>query len=242
MRNSLRIRRIDVWINNAGVGVIGPLVDTPMELHRRTLEVDLLGAFHGAHAVLPRFVEQGEGILINTISMAGWSPPPFAPAYSASKFGLRALTSTLRQEMFEHPRIHVCGVFPALVDTPGIASAANTSGKAINAGPYLYAAEDVAQVFVALVRRPARPSATGPLPVFARAIFSGSTMADFVTHGRFLVTLVTSRNVPGLAFENFWHQVRLQAVAMRSAMTGIMAQSVHLNASDEPARGGPTHN
>lgn len=153
--------RIDVWINNAGIGVIGPFVDTPMELHRRTIEVDLLGAFHGAHAVLPRFLEQGEGILINTVSMGGWSPPPFAAAYSASKFGLRALTSSLRQEMFEHPRIHVCGVFPAVVDTPGLASAANTSGKAINAGPYLYAAEDVAQAFVALVRRPRDEVAVG---------------------------------------------------------------------------------
>lgn len=164
--------RIDVWINNAGVGVIGSFPDTPLELHRRTIEVDLLGAFHGAYAALPRFIAQGEGILINNISLGGWSPPPYAAAYAAAKFGLRALTSSLRQEMAVHPRIHVCGVFPALIDTPGLASAANMTGKAINAGPYLYDAEDVARTFVALVRRPRDEVAVGWMARAAQISFA----------------------------------------------------------------------
>lgn len=44
----------DVWINSAGTGVFGPLLDASLELHRRTVEGSFLGALHGAYAVLPR--------------------------------------------------------------------------------------------------------------------------------------------------------------------------------------------
>ncbi|PJI52484.1 hypothetical protein CTI14_41580, partial [Methylobacterium radiotolerans] len=62
---------IDVWINNAGVGVFGPLLDAPLDLHRQTIAVNLLGAVHGAYAVLPHFLDRGRGTLINTVSMGG---------------------------------------------------------------------------------------------------------------------------------------------------------------------------
>jgi short-subunit dehydrogenase len=120
---------IDVWINNAGTGVFGPFQHADVALHRRTIEVNLLGAIHGASAVLPIFLGQGCGILINNISIGGWAPTPFAAAYTASKFGLRGFTASLRQELLGYPDIHVCGVFPAMVDTPGFVHGANVSGK-----------------------------------------------------------------------------------------------------------------
>lgn len=73
-----------MWINNAGVGVFGPLMDAPLDLHRQTVEVNLLGAIHSACAVLPRFLRQGHGTIINTISIGGRAPTPFAAAYTAS--------------------------------------------------------------------------------------------------------------------------------------------------------------
>jgi short-subunit dehydrogenase len=146
--------RIDVWINNAGTGVFGPYQDADIELHRRTVEVNLLGAMHGAYAVLPLFLRQGHGMLINNISLGGWAPTPFAAAYTASKFGLRGFTASLRQELGDYPDIHVCGVFPAMIDTPGFEHGANVSGKRIDPGPVIYAPEDVAETFIALVRRP----------------------------------------------------------------------------------------
>ena len=153
--------RIDVWINNAGTGVFGPYLEAPLELHRRTVEVDLLGAMHGAYAALGVFEAQGQGTLINNVSLGGWSPAPLAAAYTAAKFGLRGFSASLRQEYADRPAIHVCAVFPAMIDTPGLAHGANVTGKNIDTGPLLYRAEQVAETFVALVRRPRDEVAVG---------------------------------------------------------------------------------
>ncbi len=152
---------IDVWINNAGTGVFGAYQDADIALHRRTIEVNLLGTMHGAFAVLPIFLRQRRGVLINNISLGGWAPAPFAAAYTASKFGLRGFTASLRQELRAHPGIHVCGVFPAMVDTPGFVHGANVSGRRLDPGPLLYQSEDVAQTFVSLVRAPRDEVAVG---------------------------------------------------------------------------------
>ncbi len=153
--------RIDVWINNAGTGVFGPYQDADLALHRRTIEVNLLGAMHGAYVVLPIFLDQGHGILINTISVGGWAPAPFAAAYTASKFALRGFSASLRQELKDCRDIHICGVFPAIVDTPGLDHGANVSGRQIDPGPIIYAPEDVAETFVSLVHWPRDEVAVG---------------------------------------------------------------------------------
>src|SRR5215213_599424 len=152
---------IEVWVNNAGTGVFGPYTDAPLVLHQRTIEINLLGAMYGAYAALPVLLRQGHGILINTVSMGAWVPNPFAAAYTASKFGLRGFAASLRQELGDYPDIHVCGVFPAIIDTPGLVHGANVSGKRIDSGPLIYAPEDVAETFVRLVRRPRDEVAVG---------------------------------------------------------------------------------
>lgn len=152
---------IDVWINNAGTGVFGPYQEADVALHRRTIEVNLLGAMYGASAVLPIFRRQRRGTLINTVSLGGWAPTPFAAAYTASKFGLRGFTASLRQELGAYPDIHVCGVFPAIVDTPGFVHGANMSGRTLDPGPLLYQSEDVAAAFLELVRQPRDEVAVG---------------------------------------------------------------------------------
>ncbi len=152
--------RIDVWINNAGTGVFGPFAETDVALHRRTIEVNLLGAIYGAHAVLPVFKRQGSGVLINTCSLGGWAPTPFAAAYTASKFGMRGFAAALRAELAE-PGIHICSVFPAMGDTPGIEHGANTSDRTIDPGPFLYRAEDVADTMLGLAERPRAEVAVG---------------------------------------------------------------------------------
>ena len=152
---------IDVWINNAGVGVFGPYVDAPLQYHRRTIEVNLLGAMYGAYAALPVFMRQGHGNLINTVSLGAWVPAPYAAAYTASKFGLRGFAASLRQELGAYPDIHVCGVFPAIVDTPGLEHVANVSGRQIDPGPLVYAPEDVADAILSLARSPRDEVAVG---------------------------------------------------------------------------------
>jgi NAD(P)-dependent dehydrogenase (short-subunit alcohol dehydrogenase family) len=153
--------RIDAWVNNAGVGAVGRFDAVPLDLHRQVIEVNLMGALHGAHAVLPVFRRQGQGVLVNNISMGAWAPMPFASAYTASKFGLRGLAASLRQELAEHPRIHVCGVFPSMIDTPGIQHGANLSGRNVDPGPYLYAPVRVADAIVGVVLHPRAEVAVG---------------------------------------------------------------------------------
>ncbi len=170
--------RIDVWINNAGTGVFGPYMNADIALHRRTIEVNLLGAMHGAYAALPHFRRQRGGILINNVSLGGWAPTPFAAAYTASKFGLRGFSAALRQELGGERGIRVCAVFPAMIDTPGLEHGANVSGRAIDPGPLLYAPEDVAETFVALARRPHDEVAVGwpaRAAQVAYALFPGPT-------------------------------------------------------------------
>lgn len=152
---------IDVWINNAGTGVFGPFTEAPLALHRQVIEVNLMGAMHGAAAALPVFLRQGEGILINTVSIGGWAPVPFAAAYGASKFGLRAFAASLRQELKDHPGIRVCGVFPATIDTPGFEHGANVSGRVMEPGGLIYPPESVARALVGLVEWPRDEIAVG---------------------------------------------------------------------------------
>ncbi len=133
-----RFGQIDVWINNAGVGVFGPYQNASFDLHRKTVDTNLIGGIHGAYAVLPAFVRQGRGILINNISVGGWAPVPFAASYIASKFGLRGFSASLRQKLTKYPNIRVCSVFPTIVDTPGLNTAANVSGRKLDPGPFYY--------------------------------------------------------------------------------------------------------
>jgi len=146
--------RIDVWFNNVGVGTIGRFEDTPMASHRRVVEANLLGHMHGAHAVVPHFRARGKGILINMISLGGLIPAPYAGSYVASKFGLHGFSESLRAELSDLPEVHVCAVYPAFVDTPGVGHGANYSGRRVRPPPPLTDPLAVADIVVALARRP----------------------------------------------------------------------------------------
>lgn len=82
--------------NNAGVGGQGPPWDLPT--WRWVLDVNLFGVVHGVHTFLPILIEQGEGHIVNTASMAGVMPSPVGPAYCASKYAVVGLTQRLYLE------------------------------------------------------------------------------------------------------------------------------------------------
>ncbi len=151
-----RFGGIAVWINNVGVGAVGRFEATPMEAHRRVVEANLLGHMHGAHAVLPHFRAQRSGVLINMISLGGWVATPYAGAYTASKFGLRGWSASLRAELSDLPGVHVCDVCPTFVDTPGLRHGANYTGRKLSPPPPLDP-DAVANAVVRLARRP-RPT------------------------------------------------------------------------------------
>lgn len=153
--------RIDVWINNAGVGSVGGFEETPLQVHERVVQTDLLGYLRGAHAVLPQFKKQRRGVLINTLSVGSWVAQPYAVSYSAAKFGLRGFGEALRGELTDWPDIHVCDVYPAVMDTPGFRDGGNYSGHALTPPAPLYDPRRVAAAMVRLARHPHSSTTVG---------------------------------------------------------------------------------
>jgi NAD(P)-dependent dehydrogenase (short-subunit alcohol dehydrogenase family) len=76
-----RFGGIDVWVNNAGVYLLGSLETTPPEAFRRVLETNFFGYVHGARAVLPHFRDQGHGVLNNNASAYSHVGAPRPTAY-----------------------------------------------------------------------------------------------------------------------------------------------------------------
>ncbi|EKT4560749.1 SDR family oxidoreductase [Pseudomonas putida] len=153
--------RIDIWVNNAGVGAVGNFEDTPLEAHEQVIQTDLIGYLRGAYVALPYFKAQRSGILINTLSLGSWIAQPYAAAYSASKFGLRGLTDALRGELTAFPDIHVCDIYPAVMDTPGFRDGGNYTGHTLTPPGPVYDPEWVAKAMVACAISPRARTTVG---------------------------------------------------------------------------------
>ena len=103
--------QLDVLINNAGMGITGPIEETPTEEMRRVFDTNLFGAIEMMKAVLPQMREQGEGIIINVTSIAGYMGLPFRGIYSATKGALELVTESVSMEVKQF-NIRVCNVAP----------------------------------------------------------------------------------------------------------------------------------
>jgi len=156
-----RFGRIDVWVNNAGVYLLGTVEETPIEVYRQVLETNFFGALYGARAVLPIFRRQGRGVLVNVASVYSRVAAPYVSAYVASKHALRALSESLRQELRDLPGVRVATVSPATIDTPLFGHAANYTGRGVRPAPPVYPAERVARAIVASAVRPRRERIVG---------------------------------------------------------------------------------
>ena len=156
-----RFGGIDIWVNNAGVYLLGLLEATPPDAFRWVLETNFFGYVHGARAVLPRFREQGHGVLINNASVYSHVGAPWLTTYVSSKFAVRGFSEALRQELADLPDVHVCTVSPSPIDTPNFASAANYSGRAVKAPPPTYPPEQVASAILTSALRPKRERIVG---------------------------------------------------------------------------------
>ncbi len=109
--------RIDILVNNAGVA--GPNVPTweyPLQAWRDVLSINLDGPFHCCRALAPLMIAQNYGRIVNIASIAGKEGNPNAPAYSASKAGVIALTKSLGKELASYD-IAVNCITPAAAKT-----------------------------------------------------------------------------------------------------------------------------
>ncbi|MGE7368968.1 SDR family NAD(P)-dependent oxidoreductase [Neorhizobium sp. NPDC001467] len=162
-----RFGRIDVWINNVGVGAIGYFWDIPIEDHSRLVDVNLKGLIYGAHAALRQFVEQGYGTLINTGSIDSEVPLALQNTYAATKAGVLSLSRSLNEELrlAEMEDIKVGTIMPWAVDTPWWTHAANYTGHE----PRMAMMDDPEIVVDAIVRSCLTPKEERPVGWRAKA-------------------------------------------------------------------------
>lgn len=91
--------RLDIVINNAGVGITGPLEEIPMEEIKNNFETNFFGPIEVMKAALPQMRVQQSGLIINITSIAGYMGLPYRSVYSASKGALELITEALRMEV-----------------------------------------------------------------------------------------------------------------------------------------------
>jgi NAD(P)-dependent dehydrogenase (short-subunit alcohol dehydrogenase family) len=91
--------RLDIVINNAGVGITGPLEEIPMEEIKNNFETNFFGPIEVMKAALPQMRAQQSGLIINITSIAGYMGLPYRSVYSASKGALELITEALRMEV-----------------------------------------------------------------------------------------------------------------------------------------------
>jgi short-subunit dehydrogenase len=103
--------KLDVLINNAGMGITGSIEDTPTSEMRKVFDTNLFGAIDVMKAVLPQMRAQKSGIIINVTSIAGYMGLPFRGMYSASKGALELVSEAVSMEV-KNQGIAVVNVAP----------------------------------------------------------------------------------------------------------------------------------
>ncbi|MEU3601059.1 SDR family oxidoreductase [Streptomyces sp. NPDC006798] len=182
---------VDVLVNNAGIGVAGPFLETAPEDWRRVLDVNLWGVIHGCRLFGRQMAERGQGgHIVNIASAAAYQPLKSLSAYGTSKAAVLMLSQSLRAELAGRD-IGVTAVCPGIVNT-GITSTTRFTGvdaaeerrlRRKSARLYRlrnYAPEKVAE---AILRAVVRDSAVVPVTPEARGALLMSRFAPRLLRG-----------------------------------------------------------
>lgn len=160
---------IDVLVNNAGVCMSGDMAETTLEDWHNIIDINLWGYIHTIKALLPQFLAQGKGTIINVGSFGGKVPLPNMTAYCTSKFAVTGLTETLRLELAPKG-IQVCGVHPGVTNTSFLkrasfrgnnASALEQQMQAVLNSPLTSQPEEVARAIWQMIKHPQAETIVG---------------------------------------------------------------------------------
>jgi short-subunit dehydrogenase len=164
--------RLDVLVNNAGVGILATVEQTTPAEFERLVRVNYLGAVEAVLAALPHMRRQGTGHIVNVASVVGKRASPFRAAYVASKFALVGFSEALRMEL-RGTGIDVTCVCPIGTATEFHELEPNRLGVPGRGGP-IQSAEHVARAIVRALRRPR--AEVHPYPP-ARLLFLANALA-----------------------------------------------------------------
>ncbi|HAV01706.1 MAG TPA: short-chain dehydrogenase [Chryseobacterium sp.] len=163
--------RIDIWINNAGVMASGRFEDIPAETMEQVVKTNLLGFLNGAHAAIPIFKKQKEGILINNVSVGGYMPAPYSTAYSSTKFGARGMVEGLQGELSDDPNIHIVGLYPGIQRSTGNMHSAKYSGLDFKIPPFSTDPRELAAHMVEAAKNPRKHIGTDGFAAVAKTMY-----------------------------------------------------------------------
>ena len=131
---------LDLMINNAGVAAAGSLLETPLTDWRWIMEINLLGVVHGCRASVPHLQVNGNGIVINIASAAGFIAAPMMSAYSATKAGVIALSESLAGELAGN-NVQVSVAMPGFMQTGLLTTARGPERERAVAGQLMRASK-----------------------------------------------------------------------------------------------------
>ncbi|OJH41564.1 oxidoreductase [Cystobacter ferrugineus] len=193
--------RLDVLVNNAGLGLHGSIEDTPLEKARHLFEVNLFGAARLVQLVLPAMRTQGSGTIVNVSSIGGEIALPLGAWYYASKHALEAFSDSLRQELGRFG-VRVVLIQPGIIKTEFEKGTAQELRDVSGHGAYASMAEAMAkraeQAFSG------KSKASDPLVVaeaIREAINSPSPEARYVVGYLGRLLLMLNRVLPDRAWD-----------------------------------------
>jgi short-subunit dehydrogenase len=161
---------VDIWINNAGSGLLGSVEQTTTEEMRRLMDVNFMGAFYGSRAALRVMRGQGSGHIMNVASGVARFPLPLSAAYSATKCAMYGFSEALALEL-EGSGIHVSTLLVGLTATEfGEAQVKKLEDRPVQMGRFASAASVAARI-VHCARRPQRIVYFLPAPPLVLAVF-----------------------------------------------------------------------
>lgn len=148
-------RKVDILINNAGIGLFKSIEDTSKEEIERVIQTNLLGPLYLCRAAIPFMKQQGFGHILNISSVAGRRAFPQLTAYCASKYGLIGLSDSLRAEMLKAGiPIRVTVINPPAVDTGFFDQAGYTTYREDHPLVTLIPPEIIAKAVVKAIQKP----------------------------------------------------------------------------------------
>lgn len=179
--------RLDVMVNNAGIGVGGEMHELSLAHWDRAIDVNLRGVVHGVVAAYPVMVRQGQGHIVNTASLAGLVAPPLLAPYAMTKHAVVGMSLSLRPEAAAKG-VKVTAICPGFTDTPILdkagpddlpkpALASRSREMADKMKRYIY---DVDMLAADIVRGMDRNKALVVAPRSARVAWRGSRLSPSV--------------------------------------------------------------